>query len=429
MPRAGRMLAPGRMGTGRMRAIVAIAILLLILLLAGLVLYILAKRGWSVARERFEASRRARLSVLAERWLASDPEILPPELEKLGRFPDRPLFVELCLDRLPVAGTRERGRIVAWLKQHELTDAWIRQLRHRSSWKRGRAAETLGILRDPGSTPALVEALADDEFDVRMRAAKALGAVGGEHARRALVGALTDENRWSVIRIADLLAEMGPQVVGELIEAFPAMGRASRIATIDLIAHIGDSGATPFLVARLDDLDRDIRARAAAALGRIGDQRAVSGLLAALQDAEWPVRSMAAKSLGDLNVVHAVPALTASLSDREWWVRSNAADALRRLGPTGVDALISALDGPDRFARDQALAMLESIGEIERRLAALVSTDERALKEAERILAILTNHQPSARLQMICDHHPDPATRKAIGTEIARVAGSREGAP
>ena len=69
--------------------------------------------------------------------------------------------------------------------------------------------------------PALVEALADDEFDVRMRAAKALGAVGGEHARRALVGALTDENRWSVIRIADLLAEMGPQVVGELIDGPP----------------------------------------------------------------------------------------------------------------------------------------------------------------------------------------------------------------
>ena len=60
-----------------------------------------------------------------------------------------------------------------------------------------------------------------------------------------------------------------------------------------------------------------------------------------------------------------ITALAASLSDHEWWVRSNAADALRRLGQTGVDALIAALDGPDQFARDQALAMLESIGEIE----------------------------------------------------------------
>jgi HEAT repeat protein len=261
-----------------------------------------------------------------------------------------------------------------------------------------------------------------------MRAARALGAVGGERARRALVGALTDENRWSVIRISDLLAEMGPVVVGELIEAFPAMGRASRIATIDLIAHVGDSKATPFLASRLDDLDRDIRARAAAALGRIGDQRAAPGLLAALQDAEWPVRSMAAKALGDLTIGSAVPALQAALRDREWWVRFNAADALRRIGPAGIDALLAALDAPDRFARDQALAMLESTGEIDRRLADVVAAEDHAADAARHLLTSLINHQTTLRMQVICDRHSDPAVRATIGKVMAEAARSREDA-
>jgi HEAT repeat protein len=406
-----------------MRAIVAVAILLLVILLAGLILYILLRRGAIGLWNSFEKKRRARLVVATDRWLTSNPESMPAEIARLRLVPDRSLFIELCLERLPGAPVVERQRMVKWLKTHGMVQGWIRQLGHRSNWRRGRAAEILGILRDPDSAPALAETLADPEFDVRMRAAKALGAVGGERARRALVGALADENRWSVIRISDLLAEMGPVVVNELVEAFPAMGRASRIATIDLLAHVGNSGATPFLVARLDDLDRDIRARAAAALGRIGDDRAVSGLLAALQDAEWPVRSMAAKALGDRKVIHAVDSLQASLRDPEWWVRSNAADALRRLEAPGIDALIAALDAPDQFARDQALGMLESIGEIDRRLAAITSTDRDANDSARRLLASLADHQTEVRMQMICARQPDLAVRTAIGEAMARVAG------
>jgi HEAT repeat protein len=409
-----------------MRTLVAIAILLLVLLLAALTFYILLRRGAVGIWTRMEDRRRTQLTAAMERWLASEPASLPPELDRLRRFPDRSLFIDLCLARLPVATAKDRSRIIDYLKSRGLVDGWIRQLRHRNNYKRGRAAEILGVLRDADSAPALAEALSDPEFDVRMRVAKALGAVGGQRARRALVGALTDENRWSVIRISDLLAEMGPVVVSELIEAFPAMGRASRIATIDLIAHVGEGSATPFLVERLDDLDRDIRARAAAALGRIGDERAIAGLLAALQDAEWPVRSMAAKALGDQKVARAVPSLQASLCDPEWWVRSNAADALRRTGPAGIDALISSLDAPDRFARDQALAMLESTGEIDRRLADLISADQGAAGSARRMLASLIDHQGTSRVKMICDRQVDTVVRAVIEEAMTRAAGQSE---
>lgn len=405
-----------------MRAIVAIAILLLVLLLGGLILYILLRRTANVLLSNYRRRRGDRLERAVEAWLASDPESLPRELRHPRPWLDRSLLVGILFARLPAAVPASRARMIAWLESRGFVAAWINDLSARSTWKRANAAEHLATLRVDSSVEPLVRALEDPVFDVRMRVARALGALGGRKARQALVGALGDENRWSVIRIADLLAEMGPEVVDELVEAFPRMSRASRIAAIDLIAHVGDRSSSPFLSRQLDDLDRDIRARAASALGRIGDTTAVSRLLPALQDAEWPVRAMAAKALGELGGLEACDGLAASLRDREWWVRANAAEALKRLGAPGLERLVAVLDDQDRFARDQALSILESSGELARRLAPLGQDDGQAHDEAARLLEVLVSHQSRGRMETLLARQTDERVRAAIDAALA--AGS-----
>jgi len=192
-----------------MRAIIAIAILCLVLLLAGLIVYILARRLGTTLLASYRRRRREALEPLFNDWMQRGGPA-PPALSNPRRVVDRDVLVEMVFAKLRTASPSERGRLLEWLQQQGLTASWIRELSARSSWKRGAAAERLAVLRDPGSVPALVRLLDDPVFDVRMRAAKALGALGGAPARQALVGALADENRWSVIRIADLLAEMGP---------------------------------------------------------------------------------------------------------------------------------------------------------------------------------------------------------------------------
>jgi len=397
-----------------MRAAVATAILLLVLGLAGLVGYILARRTVTGLWSRLERARLARLDAAADAWLQSEPESLPRELQSLLPFPDRGLFVGICQVRLVNADSRTRARLVNWLESNGQIERWLRQLRRRSVWRRAHAAELLGIARVERSTEQLVAALQDPVFDVRMRAANALGALGGKAARAALVGALANENRWSVIRISDLLAEMGPDVAGELVAAYPDMSRSARVATLDVIAKVGDASATPFLKSLLNDLDRDVRARSAAALGRIGDSRANAALQAGLQDSEWPVRAMCAKALAELGTEAAIPALRASLRDREWWVRANAAEALGRLGAPGADELVQALDDQDEFARDQALATLEASGELYRRLAGLASQTPGDALVARLLLDCLLSRQPRDRVKAIGARHPDAAVRTAI---------------
>jgi len=408
------------------RTLVAIAILLLALLLAALVVYILARRLGNTLLLSYRQARRAVLEPAVDGWLAGDETRPPACIEHPRRIIDRTLIVDLVLDRLPGADSRGRDRMHAWLRRQGLVARWIRDLAARSSWRRGVAAERLAVVRDPESVPALVRVLDDPSFDVRMRAAKALGALGGIQARRALVGALGDENRWSVIRIADLLAVMGPEVVDELVAAFPGFERASRLAALDLVARLGDARLTPFLAGLLDDLDRDVRARAASALGRVGDERAAAGLTAALQDNEWPVRAMSAKALGLLGATGAAGALAASLRDREWWVRANAAEALTRLRGTGIELLVSMLDDQDRFARDQALGALENCGELSRRLASLGSPEDPAHAPAQRLLEVLAARQPRSHLEALRDRQGDPAVRAAIDTSLRHVRPGKE---
>lgn len=341
-----------------MRTFVAIAIMLLVGLLAGLMIYLLARRlvlAWLTA---LEARRRALLEEKLHPWLSGADAAPPKILDQLRPWPDRRLFIELCLTWLPRADAPTRERMIAWLEQNGYLRQWIEQLGHRDPWKRERAAQLLGVARSPEAVAPLVDALDDPALDVRMRAAAALGELGGQHARSALIEALTDQNRWSVIRIADLLSEMGPEVGDEVLQAFPRMNRSAQLAALDLLARVGGSRAGAFFMERLADSDADMRARAIAALGRIGHRPAVPWLLESLLDEAWPVRAMSAKALGAMRVEEAIPGLCAALRDPEWWVRANAAEALDAIGPAGLFALESMRDDEDRFARDQAHSVL-----------------------------------------------------------------------
>jgi len=411
-----------------MRTFVAISILLLVVMLISLVIYILGRRGWTMMLGWLQRRRRNRLSGALDRWLATADETVPVEIARMWPFPDRALFAGLCLDRLQGPDPGSHRRLVGWLESRGLVQGWLSDLSSRNQWKRARAAELLGKIRVPYSVEPLVTALGDPVFDVRMRAARALGALGGHRARSALVAALADETRWSVIRIADLLSDMGPDVVTELVEAFPGMSRASRIATLDLIAHLGDASATEFLVGCLDDLDRDVRSRAAAAIGRIGDHRGLAALRVALQDNEWPVRAMSAKALGQLGDTGSIDGLRASMRDPEWWVRANAGEALHALGSPGVNALVAMLDDQDQFARDQALATLESTGYLDTCLAGIeVASDAGAdALMAIRVLESLITRQPRSRVHALRERLTHPAARRAVEQAIQRTEAPRE---
>jgi len=117
------------------------------------------------------------------------------------------------------------------------------------------------------------------------------------------------------------------------------------------------------LLAALQDENAMVCAAAAAALGRIGDRSAVAPLVELLRDTQEDrdVRSRAAEALGQLHAAEAVPALTAALNDTVWHVRLHAANALGTIvAPEARTALENAARyDPDFTVRQAALAALQ----------------------------------------------------------------------
>ena len=396
-----------------MQKILVVTILVIASVFLVLTVLIVTAKGWRDVRDSWRRTRRRTLEPLLLKFAhGTDPSVLSALGGGLARR-DRVVVEAILLDHVQRVGGIERERLCRALDELGFVDGYLATLRSPRWWARAEAAENLGLAGAKRATSKLVAALDDEISEVRLRAAKALGLVGGKAAVLPLLRALTEPNRWSTIRIADILADMGREVVHELLDAFPKLNRHAKLAALDILGRIHSLDAVPWLLERLKDPEADVRARAAHAIGAIGVVDAASPLRAALSDSEWPVRAMAAKALGRIHDTEAIPPLCAALRDREWWVRANAAEALKLTGPMGIEALEGMLADEDLYAKHQACLMLDESGILDRRVAQLASSG--GLKDAA--VSVVTRFVKAGqigRLRDLATSHADPTVRAAL---------------
>jgi len=245
---------------------------------------------------------------------------------------------------------------------------------------RVQAADTLGGM-GLDAVSALVEALGDEDVEVRKTAAIALGRVGWNAAEAvpSLVQMLGDEE--AEVRRAAALAlgriEAGGDVVSALVLALADGEEIVRLAAAQALGQLGPLAmeAAPALALVLEDEEEDeeVRVAAANALGAIGPdaEEGVSALAEALKDESSPVREAAAWALGDIGpgATDAVPALIEVVESEaeEQRVREAAVRALGRVRPR-ADDVVSVLvrlledEGEDWVIRGLAAEGLGRIG-------------------------------------------------------------------
>lgn len=185
-------------------------------------------------------------------------------------------------------------------------------LRTGSPLLRRRAAERLGLLREPSASAALIEALSDRSEDVRRASALALAACGGREACEPLARALADPSSL-VSRAAWLALEhiAGGAPAFDSWAPLAERRRASE-AVRAWAASLDWSAREAELVARLASADPTDRHLAAEALGRIGGREAAGSLRARLaEEAETDLRARLAcvRALGHVGSPEDVPEL------------------------------------------------------------------------------------------------------------------------
>ena len=381
----------------------------------GLTALIICNKAWREARESYRRSRRRSLEPGVLAWAHGTQPSLIAAIGGPVRRRDRDVLERILLDHVQRVRGVEQQRLFQALDELGYVGQFLEGLRSRRWWRRADAAEKIGLAGASRGTEALAKAMRDESPEVRMRAAKSLGLLGSQASVRELVHALQETNRWSTIRIADILTGMGRKVVEELTATFPSLVLPGKLAVLDILGRVRPLHAAPWLVERLDDPETDVRARACHALGCIGDPNRAYELTRALDDPDWPVRAMAAKALGRVRHTAAIPALAKALGDDEWWVRFNAAHALRAMNAKGLEALERALESPDRFARHQAVLMLQEAGVVDTRVARLASAGEAERERAEKFVERLVAAGQLDRLRAMAATHPNDAVRLALG--------------
>ncbi|MBZ5638561.1 MAG: HEAT repeat domain-containing protein [Acidobacteriia bacterium] len=389
---------------------------------------IVANKAWRETRERWRRARRRALEPAILAYAHGEgPSVLPALGGKL-RFRDRRVVEEILLDHAQRVRGVERERLGRAIDELRYVDGYLAGLGSRRWWRRADSAERLGIAGATRATNRLVKALSDPEPEVRIRAAKALGLVGGRAAVAPLIHALSEPNRWSTIRIADILAGMKQEVVDELVGEFEGMNTHAKLAALDILGRVRSLSVVAWLRQRLEDEERDVRARACHALGAIGDPDCGPVLLNAVADTEWPVRAMAAKALGRIRHLPAIPALSGAMRDREWWVRANSAEALRLMGPRGTEALDRMLDDRDIYARHQAVLMLEESGILDRQVDLLAKSGGPEREAAESLIRRFVRVGQMGRLRELLETHPDARVREALAGMLGLPGPQAEGA-
>ncbi|NNE43139.1 MAG: hypothetical protein HKN12_02935, partial [Gemmatimonadetes bacterium] len=267
-----------------------------------------------------------------------------------------------------------RGEDPACLSPEEyeiggIVERYLTALRSERRWvRRAAAAEILGWTRSPRAVSALLATALDTVGEpppVRQVALRSLERIHHPDAAPEMIAALETAETWFLPRAAGVLARIGEGAVEPLIRELSDRNRpaSSRRWAAQILGEIGDRRAVATLQEALGDVDPELRARAAKALGRLRDPASVKALLQRLvNDPSSFVRTSVASALGQLPTRETVEFLARSLSDPEWWVRLRAVESLAGLGSPARDTLRGALHDRDPSVAREAARALERMG-------------------------------------------------------------------
>jgi HEAT repeat protein len=261
------------------------------------------------------------------------------------------------------------------------------------------------LLRDYGGVRAasdFIDALGDGSLEVRSIAAGGLRKIGPP-AVPALLTAIDDPRREVREKVGQLLEELRPMAVDELVRQVRGRDPRLRRAAMGQLKPLGAKAARAVdaLIGLLEDADAPSRAEAASTLAAIGPEAgaAVAVLVKALADPDAEVRRSAADALGGIGP-QAKPA-TAALARFTREEPERAARALGRIGPGAKQAAPVLVDLLRNSQTDVRLQAAKALGAI----APADQATTLALLDSRRDPQAAVSREAAAALRRVSPRH------------------------
>ncbi len=226
----------------------------------------------------------------------------------------------------------------------------------------------LGDLCSEKAVPGLLQALEDSEANVRKQAVYGLMRVKTEIAIPNILKRIEDVNaevRWTVIKlIGEQCIELG---VPRLIKALEDEDSYVQESAAKSLGLLKAEVAIPALQKALESENLHLRCEAANALGKIGTDAANNSLLRALENETSYVLLSIVEALGNDRRKDVIPILIRSLAHEEDYVRIESAKALAKFGlPEAVPRLLELLENgisTSNWGRSRASEALINLAE------------------------------------------------------------------
>ena len=212
-----------------------------------------------------------------------------------------------------------------------------------------RAARALEFIGEPAVAP-LIEALQDENADIRSQAAKILGKISDPRAVHPLVQALDDRDervRGSSFFALHMMLKSGGEGINQaFIQELTENPGRRQGKFIQLMDQTTDPCFVEPLIETLRDAPDDIKKGTIKALANIGDTRAVEALIDELMHAEGPIPGYAAYALGRIGDPRAVGPMINTLlnqDSKDYYSFENKINIIHALGKIGDPSAVELL--------------------------------------------------------------------------------------
>jgi HEAT repeat protein len=307
---------------------------------------------------------------LVQQLSEEQPDSFDAIIAKLKKI-DNSMLVELLLDKAAFLSGKAVQNFRHFYDAIGITDHYIELLKDSKSWKkRAFAAEKIGHIGSAKPVPYLIEIIRDinnEDEDVRTVALRALGRIKDERAIPFLIEALGYPETWLPPRIGEILVNIGEPTIDYLKKELKNFQSESRRGwSAEILGWLDAKNAETSLIEALFDVNPEVRAKAAGALGKIKSDRSIVKLTELLVAEPVPyVRTRVSQALGAIGNPSVIHYLVNILKDPEWWVRVRAVEALEQLGKESTPSLLIALEDEDPEVRRRSALALERIGYVE----------------------------------------------------------------
>lgn len=294
-------------------------------------------QGWNkqlLSTTHYQTIITALLPALFTPYMESVQELASTLLlqEAQTQTPRRDQVIEMLIEQL---SAKDSTHIKDILSDNNTISAplLLRSLRQSSSETHyERIVEVLGLKHDPDALPALIDLIVTPLPNLRKKVAKTLIVLQPESIQ-ALIAVVLQEGYEEAIAAHKILQEIGRSCTIEVCNALNPIVPGRTQLLVEILAHIHDTYAIPYLALLLGNAlhDDGLAITAIHALREFSDQRVVAALLATLNCTNNAVYDEAAKALSQLGMISFASMVDALNAEQETHATSGIRDALTHI--------------------------------------------------------------------------------------------------